>query len=290
MGYEVQAVIAGDELLRAVSRDVPGARVAPLRQGLSLMPMTDEVFDAVTDGGTEGALGFWRLPGASRSCSPSGPPQARWPMWRPSTSAARVSNAPRSGPTGNWFWDRWTRRRGNGSPGRSARSRGRYGDSAREGAWARTNSTPWDWTAIGTTTVGSVDRRARRDAELRCVLVIFSGCGPGGIGPGRPAGGVRAHPDRLRGHALAHGGGFPAAITDGGDGSPRLPFPRTGTVDRPHTPHRQSRFCRRSDGDGPPASPEGGGPSGLLVGAPIRRRAGPTEPRWRGAWCRTGPP
>ncbi|CAL2056921.1 conserved protein of unknown function [Streptomyces murinus] len=63
MGYEVQAVIAGDELLRAVSRDVPGARVAPLRQGLSLMPMTDEVFDAVTDGGTEGALVFWRLPG-----------------------------------------------------------------------------------------------------------------------------------------------------------------------------------------------------------------------------------
>lgn len=63
VGYEVQAVIAGDGLLRAVSRDVPGARVAPLRQGLSLMPMTDEVFDAVTDGGTGGALGFWRLPG-----------------------------------------------------------------------------------------------------------------------------------------------------------------------------------------------------------------------------------
>ncbi|MGW8973850.1 hypothetical protein [Streptomyces platensis] len=63
MGYELQAVIAGDELLRAASRDVPGARVAPLRQGLSLMPMTDEVFDAVTDGIAVEALGFWRLPG-----------------------------------------------------------------------------------------------------------------------------------------------------------------------------------------------------------------------------------
>ncbi|WP_455351390.1 hypothetical protein [Streptomyces sp. SYSU K217416] len=63
MGYELQAVIAGDELLRAASRDVPGARVAPLRQGLSLMPMTDEVFDAVTDGSAAGSLGFWRLPG-----------------------------------------------------------------------------------------------------------------------------------------------------------------------------------------------------------------------------------
>ncbi|MEU6465289.1 hypothetical protein [Streptomyces sp. NPDC046976] len=59
----MQAVIAGDELLRAASREVPGARVASLRQGLSLLPMTDEVFDAVTDGTVEGALGFWRLPG-----------------------------------------------------------------------------------------------------------------------------------------------------------------------------------------------------------------------------------
>ncbi|MGC0334520.1 hypothetical protein RKD23_007510 [Streptomyces sp. SAI-170] len=63
MGYELQAVIAGDELLRAASHDVPGARVAPLRQGLALMPMTDEVFDAFTDGSTSGVLGFWRLPG-----------------------------------------------------------------------------------------------------------------------------------------------------------------------------------------------------------------------------------
>ncbi len=62
MGYVLQAAIAGHELLRAASRDVPGAGVAPLRQGLSLMPMTDEVFDTVTDGGPAGSLGFWRLP------------------------------------------------------------------------------------------------------------------------------------------------------------------------------------------------------------------------------------
>ncbi|MFF5157945.1 hypothetical protein ACFY3N_17130 [Streptomyces sp. NPDC000348] len=63
MGYEVQAVIAGDELLRAASRGVPGARVAPLRQGLSLMPITDDVFDAGTDGSIARDLGFRRLPG-----------------------------------------------------------------------------------------------------------------------------------------------------------------------------------------------------------------------------------
>ena len=57
MGYVLQAVIAGDELLSAAARDVPGARVAPLRQGLSLMPMTDEVFDGVTDGSAAGDLG-----------------------------------------------------------------------------------------------------------------------------------------------------------------------------------------------------------------------------------------
>ncbi|MEV5989579.1 hypothetical protein AB0L85_32315 [Streptomyces sp. NPDC052051] len=63
MGYELQAVVAGDELLRAASRDVAGTRVVPLGQGLSLMPMTDEVFDAVTDSGSANALGFWRLSG-----------------------------------------------------------------------------------------------------------------------------------------------------------------------------------------------------------------------------------
>ncbi|MET7486861.1 hypothetical protein [Streptomyces sp. NPDC005538] len=64
MAYVLQAVIAGEELLRAASRNIPGARVAPLGQGLSLLPMTDEVFDTVTDGSAPGSLGFWRLPGA----------------------------------------------------------------------------------------------------------------------------------------------------------------------------------------------------------------------------------
>jgi len=63
MAYVLQAVIAADGLLRAAARNVPGARVASLAQGLSLLPMTDEVFDAVTDGGGTKALGFWRLPG-----------------------------------------------------------------------------------------------------------------------------------------------------------------------------------------------------------------------------------
>jgi hypothetical protein len=64
MTYVLQAVIAGDELLRAAAQNVPGARVAFLGQGLSLLPMTDEVFDAVTDDLAGTALGFWRLPDA----------------------------------------------------------------------------------------------------------------------------------------------------------------------------------------------------------------------------------
>ncbi|POX56337.1 hypothetical protein C3489_05790 [Streptomyces sp. Ru71] len=62
VGYELQAVIAKDELLRGVSRDLPAARLASLGQGLSLIPMTDQLYDAAMDG-TEGPLGFWRLPG-----------------------------------------------------------------------------------------------------------------------------------------------------------------------------------------------------------------------------------
>ncbi|MGW5418676.1 hypothetical protein [Streptomyces sp. NPDC003943] len=63
MGYVLHAVIAGEEILRVASREVPGARVVPVRQGLSLMPMTDDVFDAVTSGSDSEDLGFWRLPG-----------------------------------------------------------------------------------------------------------------------------------------------------------------------------------------------------------------------------------
>ncbi|WP_218924919.1 hypothetical protein [Streptomyces sp. t99] len=63
MGYDVQAVVAGDEVLRIASRELPGSAVVRLGQGLSMMPMTDELFDAVTDGSGAGYLGFWRLPG-----------------------------------------------------------------------------------------------------------------------------------------------------------------------------------------------------------------------------------
>ncbi|MFG2142094.1 hypothetical protein [Streptomyces sp. NPDC048650] len=62
MGYDLQAVIAGDEVLRAASRNLPAARLASLGQGLSLMPMTDALYDSVADGSGTGALGFWRLP------------------------------------------------------------------------------------------------------------------------------------------------------------------------------------------------------------------------------------
>ncbi|MFD9397137.1 hypothetical protein ACFWBB_42335 [Streptomyces sp. NPDC060000] len=63
MSYDLQAVIAGGEVLRTASRDLPAARLASLGQGLSLMPMTAALFDSVADGSGTGALGFWRLPG-----------------------------------------------------------------------------------------------------------------------------------------------------------------------------------------------------------------------------------
>jgi hypothetical protein len=67
MGYDLQAVIAGRGMLDAVVRDLPAARPAALGQGLSLMPMTDALFDSLagdslTDGSAADALGFRRLP------------------------------------------------------------------------------------------------------------------------------------------------------------------------------------------------------------------------------------
>lgn len=49
-------------MLRAAARELPAARLVSIGQGLSLMPMTDELFDSVADGGDDRALDFWRLP------------------------------------------------------------------------------------------------------------------------------------------------------------------------------------------------------------------------------------
>ncbi|MGW1611389.1 hypothetical protein ACWCQZ_18545 [Streptomyces sp. NPDC002285] len=62
MSYELRAVIAGEELLCTVTRDVPAAR-ASLEQGLALMPITGDLFDSATNGDTARALGFRGLPG-----------------------------------------------------------------------------------------------------------------------------------------------------------------------------------------------------------------------------------
>jgi hypothetical protein len=64
MGYEIAGVVARAGLLAAAARELPMAVPAPLRQGFALLPMTDELFDAVTDDGTAGAgrFGFWKFP------------------------------------------------------------------------------------------------------------------------------------------------------------------------------------------------------------------------------------
>ncbi|WP_225848791.1 hypothetical protein [Streptomyces sp. HPF1205] len=63
MGYDLQAVIGGSEQLRSATRHFPEARLAPLAQGLSLMPMTDQLFDAVTNGEKSEFPDLWKLPG-----------------------------------------------------------------------------------------------------------------------------------------------------------------------------------------------------------------------------------
>ncbi|MET9598772.1 hypothetical protein [Streptomyces sp. NPDC006459] len=63
MSYDLRAVIADGEALRSAAGDLSAARLAPIGQGLSLMPMTNALFDSVAEGGDVGTLGFWRLPG-----------------------------------------------------------------------------------------------------------------------------------------------------------------------------------------------------------------------------------
>ncbi|MGW1783197.1 hypothetical protein ACWCQQ_29275 [Streptomyces sp. NPDC002143] len=62
MSYELRAVIADDDLLRNATREISTARLAPLHQNLSLLPVTDDFFDAVTDGSSNRPLNFPRMP------------------------------------------------------------------------------------------------------------------------------------------------------------------------------------------------------------------------------------
>ncbi|MGW1539052.1 hypothetical protein ACWCPM_01925 [Streptomyces sp. NPDC002309] len=75
--YELKAVIAEEAVLRDLTRGLPVARAASVGQGLWLMPMTNAVLDAVTDGGGERVPGFRRLPAgfekALAACSAAGP-------------------------------------------------------------------------------------------------------------------------------------------------------------------------------------------------------------------------
>jgi hypothetical protein len=61
MSYDLHAVIADEEALRVAARDL-SARLVPIGQGLSLLPMTDALFETVADGSGAGVLGFRRLP------------------------------------------------------------------------------------------------------------------------------------------------------------------------------------------------------------------------------------
>ncbi|GIF64877.1 hypothetical protein Ais01nite_29120 [Asanoa ishikariensis] len=59
MAYVLEAVIGGAEVLRLVAEAQPLAVVAPLPNGMALVPMTDELFAAY---GARQVLGFEKLP------------------------------------------------------------------------------------------------------------------------------------------------------------------------------------------------------------------------------------
>jgi len=63
MGYILEAVVGPENVLRKVMLDIPAAAVVPLGQGIAMVPMTDKLFAAVTDGASDRPLGFWKLPG-----------------------------------------------------------------------------------------------------------------------------------------------------------------------------------------------------------------------------------
>ena len=65
MSYTLEAILGSESMLRDVLKTAPQAPavLVPLTQGIAMIPMTDELFDAVADGTPSAPLGFWKLPG-----------------------------------------------------------------------------------------------------------------------------------------------------------------------------------------------------------------------------------
>jgi hypothetical protein len=77
MGYYLQAVVATHPVLSTLAGAIKEAHIVPLGQQLSLLPMTDALFDAVTIANAPQPNGFWKMPAgfdhALAACSTTGP-------------------------------------------------------------------------------------------------------------------------------------------------------------------------------------------------------------------------
>ncbi|MGW4059512.1 hypothetical protein ACWEGE_14580 [Amycolatopsis sp. NPDC004747] len=77
MGYQLQAAIATEPVLRTLAGTVEDSCIVPLTPHLRLLPMTDALFDAVTVAGAAKLELFWKIPAgfdrALAACSAGGP-------------------------------------------------------------------------------------------------------------------------------------------------------------------------------------------------------------------------
>jgi hypothetical protein len=63
VGYTLEAVVGASDAVIAGALRYPDAVVVPLHDNLSLVPITDELFDAITDRTSVRSWGFRKLPG-----------------------------------------------------------------------------------------------------------------------------------------------------------------------------------------------------------------------------------
>ncbi|MDA2802972.1 hypothetical protein [Nocardiopsis suaedae] len=61
MAYDLKAVVADTGLLAAAAAELPSARIAPLRRGLALIPMTRTLLTALGEESDPPLPGFWTL-------------------------------------------------------------------------------------------------------------------------------------------------------------------------------------------------------------------------------------
>ena len=159
MGHHIQGFVLASALAPALCEQLAGGAVTvPLGAGMTFVPLTHRVYDALQQASpelTKGRDGFMLLSGAVERVAVRVSVQGQWRTSRRSTSGASANKPPRFGDT---------EKSACCGMGRAARSTKRWRSLESSDLGATMSSMQSDWASTGTWTTGTMTTRTVYEA------------------------------------------------------------------------------------------------------------------------------